>query len=144
MNRPGESSSIKPTAIAYLYSARGGVDGIEATDKQRRKIYDFCIERKLSLDRFYIDYDHCRRQRAFALQQLIQEDGPQVLLVASIDRLTRDAERFTWMMERVLAGGRHLVSVDGQIDTRTQPGRWMVEMMRICGEVERDKVRTLH
>lgn len=145
MNSPRESRDIKPTAIGYLYTAVGGLTGSAAIEVQRASLHAFCRKQGLALDFCYTDFALSRRGRTQAVRRLLSQQGPQVLVVASLARLTRNPAVFSRIVDRILAKGRHLVSADGQLDTRTQPGRLMVELMRVCGEVERDNAApTLH
>ena len=123
MNRRRENQSSQLAAIGYLYSAVGGLTGSAAIEVQRSSLHAFCRKQGLALDFCYTDFALSRRGRMQAVRHLLNRQGPQVLVIASLARLTRNPAVFSRIVDRILAKGRDLVTADGQLDTRTQPGR---------------------
>lgn len=144
MNRPRESRDTQPTAIGYVHSAIAGADGARNVEAGRHEIAAFVDQQGLRLVACEADMGRGRIARRAVLKALAH-GWPKVLVLPALKHLTRNGRYAARVLHRLIERGQHIVTADGQLDTRTQPGQLMVELMRVCGEVERENAApTLH
>lgn len=72
---------------------------------------------------------------------LIEDGGPDVLVAAKLDRLSRSAIDFMTLVQRAKSNGWALVILDLGVDMTTPVGKFVAGVMAQVAELERDMIR---
>lgn len=72
---------------------------------------------------------------------MLREGEAQAVLVARLDRLTRNLRELLAMVDDLLVGGeKHLISVVDQIDTSGAMGRFYLSLLGALAQLEREQI----
>lgn len=136
MNQPPESQEIPLAAIGYVYSAKAGSHGAAKVSVARRAVIQFAAQQGLQLVGCEADMGlNCRVARR-AVRKAMAHGWPHVLVVPALSHLSRSPAFAAKIIDRLLARGQHIVTCDGQLDSRTRPGRLLLGMMQALSELE--------
>jgi DNA invertase Pin-like site-specific DNA recombinase len=145
MNRPRESRDTQPTAIGYVHTSKVGPEGLAAVAAGRRAIKALSVKHGLQLVACEADMGAGSRIARRAVLSALRTRGAAVLLLPALCHLSRSGRFASAAIDRLLARGQDIVTADGSFDSRTQPGRLMLSIMRVFAEVERETLDpTMH
>lgn len=132
---PPDNELVLGSAIGYVYSATGD----RAADKVaagKRAVALLAAQQGLQLVACEADIGLGPRVARRAVCKALATGSPFVLIVPSLSHLSRSPAFAAKIIDRLLARGQHIVTCDGQLDSRTRPGRLLLGMMQALSELE--------
>jgi len=132
------STQRQRLAVGYVRVASvGGVGNGRQIERHKHTIIAHCRDSRLNLAHMIIDIGG-RPGRGRALDLLVGEHA-SVLVVASLAQLTRQPSELAAMLGHYFcapSGGADLIAVAEGIDTRTQAGRILIDVLCCVAQFE--------
>ena len=126
------STEQQQAAVGYVRVATGKASGARAQiERHKDTIINICRDSRLRLTHMIIDIGG-RTGRGRALDLLVMERA-SVLVVPSMAQLSRRSGELAAMLGHYFgppSGRAHLIAVAEGIDSRTQPGRVAIDVLR--------------
>lgn len=138
MNQPPEVQEVPLAAIGYVYSAKAGAEGAAKVDAGRRAVMLFAAQQGLRLVACEADMGPTCRIARRAVRKAMAHGWPHILLLPALPHLSRNVAVAAKIIDRLLARGQHVVTCDGQLDSRTRPGRLMLGMLEALCKLENE------
>lgn len=141
-----ETDADRTDVLAYLRVSTDeqGRSGL-GLDAQRTAIEDAAKGKRWNVARWIEDRGESGKslerpgiQEALAL---MEDSGPDVLVAAKLDRLSRSAIDFMTLVKRAREHGWALVVLDLGVDMTTPVGKFVAGVMAQVAELERDMIR---
>lgn len=113
-------------------------------DLQTKKFEGYALAHDIELVRVFSDElsgKSMERPGLLEALAMLERGEAEGLLVAKLDRLTRNVADLETMLARYFAPGRYeLLSVEDAVDTRTAMGRFVLRLHVALGQLERERL----
>lgn len=135
---------IKKKALAYVRVSSEGQIENTSLDNQKNMIMAYILNYGYDLvESPFIDVDSGDkedRQGLEALRQRVKQQGFDAVVVARIDRFTREIVLGETVRKEIESNGGKLISVNEQIDTSTPMGVMFVQLLQIFSQYEKTQI----
>lgn len=140
------ATAVSAIAVGYVYENTAGRTSSLSAAEQQSVISRYARSEGMALQSIVTDASasiSSRRQPQLASLLRGEVGGSwDVLLVARLDRLTRDVTQLHTILSRIqsLGGSHHLVSVSEGIDTRREDGKFCAHLIQIFSSWDRTAI----
>lgn len=141
------TEKLKTAAIYCRVSTQEQAEHGYSIGEQEERLRDYCRARSWIVNKAYVDagFSGAKMDRP-ALQELMKDvrrsDGPDIVIVWKLDRLSRSQKDTLYLVEDVFgSNGVDFVSMNENFDTSTPFGKAMIGILSVFAQLEREQIK---
>jgi site-specific DNA recombinase len=136
-----EVPSLKAAIYARVSTEDQAKEGFSIA-AQLKRLNAYCKARDWEISHEYVDNGHSGREtKRPAYQSMMAErDSWDVLVVLKMDRIHRNSQNFTTMMEELSKWGKEFNSMQESFDTTTAMGRFVMDIIQRIAQLESEQI----
>ena len=126
-----------PIRYARVSTEKQGDNGV-SLEAQQERIYAYCKARGWATPRVWVEVKSASTITERPVLSALLEDTPEVLIVTSLDRLTRNVQDLAYLLDWAKRSEVTLVSITQSLDTSSASGRLMLNVQTSVSQWERE------